>query len=217
MGYNLKYDDILWDWNGTILNDVDACIDAVNISLKQHGLPLLNRTRYFNLFCFPVEEFYRKIGFDLEKYSYNKLAKEYIENYINEAKRTATIHKGVIEMMEYFASLGLKQTILSASEKGILMERLHHYELDKYFYEIMALDNVYAVSKIHLGQNWIAKRGHSKRALMIGDTTHDFEVASAMGIDCVLFNGGHGRQDDLARHGINVVDNLESIKDYIYE
>lgn len=217
MASNLKYDDILWDWNGTILNDIDACIGAVNISLEEHNLPIMTRKRYYEMFSFPVENYYKRIGFDLEKHSYNKLAKEYIANYVSEAKKTATVHKGAKEMMEHFESLGLKQTILSASEKEILLERLRHYKLEHYFYDIMALDNVLAVSKIHLGKNWIEKRGHNKRALIIGDTIHDYDVAMEMGIDCILFNGGHGRKDDLTKLGITVVDELESIKDYIYE
>lgn len=34
----MKYDYIIWDFNGTLLNDVGICVDCLNTLLKSHGM-----------------------------------------------------------------------------------------------------------------------------------------------------------------------------------
>ena len=37
---------ILWDWNGTLLNDIDACVEAMNVMLGKRNMSLLGIERY---------------------------------------------------------------------------------------------------------------------------------------------------------------------------
>ena len=107
---------------------------------------------------------------------------------------SAHLHNGVKELLDYFHKKRIGQSILSASEKTILEEKLSHFDIKKYFEDILALDNVYAESKAHLGIEWRKTKGKGKKAFMIGDTAHDFDVAKDMGIDCILFSGGHNKR-----------------------
>lgn len=217
MAKQTTYDYVLWDWNGTLFNDIDACINSINKSLQGNNLPLMTRERYLDLFCFPVEKYYQKLGFDFNKSSYAELAKEYIDNFLVESKSIALLHDGVKEILDYIQGIGIKQSILSASEKEILIERLEFYDIKKYFDEIMALDNIYAESKIELGTKWINSRKGNEKIVLIGDSPHDYEVASAMKIDCILFTGGHSPKEKLKKTKAVIVDDLCQIKEYIYE
>ena len=50
---------ILWDWNGTLLDDVDLCVDALNRLLAGFGYPQrYDHERYRAIFGFPIEEYY---------------------------------------------------------------------------------------------------------------------------------------------------------------
>ena len=53
----------VWDWNGTLLDDVQVCVDTMNAMLEKRGLPLLDTARYREIFTFPVQEYYRAAGF----------------------------------------------------------------------------------------------------------------------------------------------------------
>ena len=56
---------ILWDWNGTLLDDVDLCVDALNRLLAGFGYPQrYDHERYRAIFGFPIEEYYVRAGFD---------------------------------------------------------------------------------------------------------------------------------------------------------
>jgi phosphoglycolate phosphatase len=212
----IKYEHILWDWNGTLLDDIDACIISINKSLSEHGLPLMTKAAYFEKFDFPVKNYYAKIGFDISGDKYEKLAQQYIENYVAESKTSAKLHNGVEEMLKFFYDNNVPQSILSASDYDILLERLKHYDILKYFEDIKALDNVYAHGKMHLGREW-RQQHPNKKALFIGDTKHDFEVAADMGANCILFSGGHCKRYQLEQSDCIVIDDLEEIKKYVYE
>ncbi|MDD4316580.1 MAG: HAD hydrolase-like protein [Clostridia bacterium] len=211
----IKYDHILWDWNGTLLDDIDACIISINKSLTEYSLPLMTRQKYFEKFDFPVKNYYARIGFDISGGKYETLAQDYIENYVAESKVSAKLHDGVVEMLQFFYENKVPQSILSASEYDILIERLGHYGILKYFAGIKALDNIYAHGKLHLGREWVAQNP-GKKVLFIGDTKHDFEVAADMGADCILFSGGHCKKQQLELIDCIVIDDLREIKEYVY-
>ena len=114
--------------------------------------------------------------------------------------------------MEKIKNLGIGQSILSAYSQHTLDEMSAHFGLTKYFSHIVGLDNIYAASKLHLGQQLIKKLGNGKgETLMIGDTEHDFEVAAEMGADCVLLSGGHYDKKRLEKLGVTVLDSIRGL------
>ena len=55
----------LWDWNGTLVNDVALCSQLLNSQLQRHGhAPLGGVEEYRRVFRFPIEEYYKDAGFD---------------------------------------------------------------------------------------------------------------------------------------------------------
>jgi phosphoglycolate phosphatase len=56
--------NIIWDWNGTLLNDMVICIECMNTMLNKRSLPQLSSDHYREVFTFPVREYFLQIGFD---------------------------------------------------------------------------------------------------------------------------------------------------------
>ena len=50
----MNYNHIVWDWNGTLLDDRWLCIEAINFVLKSREMRLVSTKEYRDLFCFPV-------------------------------------------------------------------------------------------------------------------------------------------------------------------
>ena len=55
-----KYKYIIWDWNGTLLNDVWLCIEIMNEMLENRNLPSITYDKYREIFDFPVQRYYEK-------------------------------------------------------------------------------------------------------------------------------------------------------------
>ena len=78
---------ILWDWNGTLLDDVELCVDALNRLLAGFGYPQrYDHERYRAIFGFPIEEYYVRAGFDFTKHSFAELAEKYMEDETGELR-----------------------------------------------------------------------------------------------------------------------------------
>ncbi|MBR7160424.1 MAG: hypothetical protein IKD20_05250 [Clostridia bacterium] len=57
---------IIYDWNGTLLNDVDLCYDLLLVLLDKYGLPRISMDRYKEVFTFPIIDYYRAVGFNFD-------------------------------------------------------------------------------------------------------------------------------------------------------
>lgn len=186
-----KYKHIIWDWNGTLLDDVDIVIDAMNNLLRKRGLPLINRESYKHIFTFPVKDYYARLGFDFLAEPYEKLADEFTAE-INSQKYCYKLFPEVEGILEKVSFLGITQSILSASAQDKLTEMVGTFGIDGYFKAVNGLSNHYAHSKIEAGKQCLSiLEINAAEVVLIGDTAHDFEAAAALGCDCLLIANGH--------------------------
>jgi len=72
---------ILWDWNGTLLDDAQYGVGIMNKILKEKNLPLLDLKRYRDIFDFPVRRYYDRLGFDFNKDDFETVGMQFIDAY----------------------------------------------------------------------------------------------------------------------------------------
>ncbi len=198
----------IWDFNGTILDDVMTGIASVNCLLGQRGLPLLESIeQYRAVFRFPIQGYYERLGFDFSKEPYEVIAPLWVAEYLKRVP-SAPVQPGVKELLEHFRALGVKQVILSATELGMLNKQLSELGMVPYFEEILGLDNIHASSKLSLAEEWRARHPDAT-AILLGDTDHDAETARRMNADCYLIARGHQSAAYLCTVGVPVYEDLE--------
>ncbi len=210
----MKYTHAVWDFNGTVLDDVDTGIRAVNCLLSERGLPTLRDAEaYRRVFHFPIKHYYQTLGFDFEKESYEALAPQWVSLYLRFVV-DAPVREGVIDALSLFRAGGLSQTLLSATERDMLHGQVKDLGVAEYFDELLGLDHIHAHSKVALARAW--REAHpNAHAFMIGDTEHDFEAAQAMQMDCYLIAGGHQPKETLLATGAKVFDSLGALLAYL--
>ena len=210
-----RYSHVIWDWNGTLLNDVDWCITRINRMLaKRNKRILANVSEYHNAFCFPVIDYYRNVGFDFKEESFEVLAQEYIGMYHGEGSDSAAMYQGAEYVLRTIQNFQISQIILSASAQSNLEMQLKPFGIRRYFDEILGISDIFAKSKLKIGMDYLS-RNSVRRGILVGDTTHDFEVSQSMGIECVLIAHGHQSREKLVQCNVPVFDNLEEILSYL--
>lgn len=210
----MKYTHLIWDFNGTILDDVDIGIEAANVLLERRCLPLMEtREEYQKHFRFPIIEYYKDVGFDFDKESFDDVAVEWVTEYLRCLPK-ADVYCGVRETMGRVAQMGISQILLSATKLEMLRKQVDDLGLSSCFAEIYGLDNIHATSKQALAESLRAKYPEGK-FLFVGDTDHDFEVARAAGADCVLFSGGHQTLERLKMLGCPIIEKASDILLYL--
>lgn len=203
---------IIWDWNGTLLNDLDFCVSSINILLKKRELTLLNRNLYREVFTFPVKDYYHAVGFDFEKEEFAIPAKEFIDLY-DKGVENCTLHLKAIEILSWFKEKNTRQFVLSAMQQNMLEQTIKHNSIYNCFEVVFGLDNHYAVSKVERGKQLISEFKIEKdKTWIIGDTIHDFEVAEKLGVKCILIADGHQSEKRLKSIGAVVISELSELR-----
>ncbi|MDP3915776.1 MAG: HAD hydrolase-like protein [Bacteroidota bacterium] len=202
---------IIWDWNGTLLNDIELCVQTINEMLQKRNLQQLTVDEYREVFSFPVKDYYQKIGFDFNDEPFEIPALEFIEEYNCQVKG-CKLHQNSVSVLNYFQSVGIRQFVLSAMKQDALDQCLEQQNISHYFEHISGLDNHYAASKIENGQQLISEFNlNASELILIGDTVHDFEVARELGCQCVLIANGHQSKHILESTGVLVIDELNQL------
>ncbi len=207
----MAYTHVIWDWNGTLLDDLGWCFHCTNTLLARRGLPAIeNIAAYHKLFRFPVIDYYRDAGFDFEAEPFEVLAEEYMALYRAGIVENCPLHQGAAEALAQIKNAGLTQVVLSASEKGDLMSQVALFEIRQYLDEVLGTGDIYAAGKVGLGRAYMARQAGA-RAVMVGDTLHDFEVAEALGLDCLLIANGHHSRAQLGQTGAPVLGDISEV------
>lgn len=210
----MRYKTVIWDFNGTLLSDMGSSISAMNVVLKRRGLPIIPSLKAFqDVFGFPVKDYYRRIGIDFSKEPYEVPADEWVELYSKEMF-SSPLTKNAKEALDRIKGAGIRQIILSASEKSRLCEHLLRLGIMDYFDEIHGISDVYAKGKREIALD-LSKREELFPAVLVGDTDHDLECAKAIGCDALLFSGGFMSEERLLTLNVPVFDDLLSIADVI--
>jgi len=202
---------VVWDWNGTLFDDAWLCVEVMDGLLRARGLPRLTAARYAELFDFPVRDYYVRLGFDFVRDPFEVVGAEFIRIY--EGRRLECgLQAGAREVIEAARAAGIGQSVLSAYRHDTLDELLRHFGLRDRFEHVVGGDDIYASGKREQGIALLRRLGvPAAGVLVIGDTVHDAEVASAMGADCVLVPCGHQARARLAATGARVMDSLRDL------
>lgn len=210
----MKYKNIIWDWNGTILNDTPVAFEATNILLKRYGYPTITLEYYRDNIDTPIVNFYSKI-FDLNKHVMQMLDDEWGVLY-NRLSDKIVLHKGVKELLRFFADENCRQVILSAFRTEEITKYARKFSVENYFEDILGTQNIVMECKTIRGKRYMNEHKFApEQTLYIGDTVHDCETALALGVDCVLFSGGQQSPKLLQQCGVPVSDSFAEIKEYI--
>jgi len=209
------YSHIIWDWNGTLFNDVAWCIEVINTMLAKRGIKTLpDISDYHNAFCFPIVEYYKNVGFNFNEEIFEDVAEEYITLYHANKSGNCALYPNTEPILDSIYKSGISQIILSASEMNHLISQIREFDIVDYFDEILGLSDIYAKSKIEIGLDFMSRKSVSN-AVLIGDTVHDYEVANALGIDCMLIPNGHQSREMLASCNVPILEDISCIIKYI--
>lgn len=209
-------DLLIWDWNGTLLNDVTLCLDTLNLLLRRYGYAQqYDLADYRRLFHFPIEDYYRDAGFDFSRHPYPQLSAEFMDHYIPRSAACGLM-PGAKIALNAAKEQNIPQVILSASQVDLLHRQVKAQQVEDFFHTMLGLGDIYARSKVDLGLDFMRKSGVlPSRALLVGDSVHDFEVAQALGTRCVLCCAGHQCRSALETTGAAVIDCLDQLADLL--
>lgn len=197
---------LIFDFNGTLLDDVDICFNLLNELLELRGHKKIDFNKYKSIFKFPIIEYYKDAGFIFPLDNYDELAEIFIDKY---SKCELKLYDNAYETLKMLKNK-YKMVVLSSSEKTILNNQLKMLGIYDFFDEVIGNDDVCGKSKLQNGIDY-RLRNKDEKITVIGDTDHDFEVAKSIDADIILVSFGHQHRNEKNVKIINSFKELEYI------
>jgi len=208
---------IFLDFNGTVLNDIDLCLELLNDLLKQTGKEgNVSLEEYLDIFGFPVIDYYKRAGLEFDKISFAEMADFFIKEYTERNTKECTIFPDFKQFIDRAHQRGFKIVLCSASKKILLIDQLIAFGIYDCFDDVIGLDNHHAASKLDIARNYVGRNNiNPDNTYFIGDCDHDAEVGLACGSKTILVARGHQSRKVLEKCGMLVVDSLLEALDSI--
>lgn len=200
---------VIWDWNGTVLDDLRISLDAVNYILSNRGLPPMDKDTYYEYLDTPIIKFYQK-ALGTDDVDFPQISLEFNDYYRRNLHR-AGLTRGIRDVIAALHEMKIPQMIISASHVSYITSALSQLKLEEYFTKVIAAEDYVAGSKIDRAEKYMSDMKIPKKdRLVIGDTLHDYEMAKRIGARIILLSSGHEGRKKLERTGQTVLDTLNT-------
>jgi phosphoglycolate phosphatase len=211
----MKYKHIIWDWNGTLLNDTSLCTQILNESLRKRDIPEITVQQYKQKFLFPIKTFYESIGFDFDKEPFENSNNEFNAGFVDQFKSLA-LQPFAKDTIIKFSEKKITQTILSASRQDRLKEQVNFFDITQYLQHVVGTNNLYAHGKEYEGEKLLLTLDiPAEETIIIGDTLLDSSVAKYLKIDCALVSNGHNDIKRLKETGAFTFSDIKEFYNWI--
>ncbi len=208
---------IVWDWNGTLFNDIDAVVEATNEVFASYELPPVSLEAFQLAYTRPVWVSYeRMLGRPLEDGEWERLDLAFHDSYHRLMER-CRLAADATPTMRALADAGHTQSLLSMWRHDRLNLAVRLHGIDTHFRRVDGLLPEQAGgSKTEFMVRHIAALGvDATDVVMVGDSIDDAVAARHAGARAILYTGGMQARVDLDRFGVPVIDRLSEVTVHI--
>jgi len=205
---------IVWDWNGTLFDDLDIVVESVNASLSRFGEGPIDAGTYQAHYRRPVPLFYESLlGRPIDDEMWQTIDRVFHETY-HDRLGEARLAPDAAPAIDAVTAAGATQSILSMWWHDQLLPTAERFGLTDRMVAVEGHRGTPGETKAaHLIRHLAAvaeshPRPEDLAAVVIGDITDDAAAADAAGVGCVLYDSGSQPREVLAGTGHPVADTL---------
>lgn len=200
---------VLWDFNGTVMDDMGASVGAVNAMLTRRGLPLIDEDWYPLHLVMPLTQFYSDVGFDMQKERIEEVSEEF---QMECRKFPRPVFPEVMEALKRFQGRGIHQLLFSSLHHDLLIKQAEERQIASYFEAIVGRQDRSLGGKEKAAEAYFEAHGlRAEEVLVVGDLTTDYEMAAYLGCPCALIHKGHQHRDILSRTGAYILNDASEL------
>ncbi|MFE0423671.1 HAD family hydrolase [Streptomyces sp. NPDC058953] len=207
---------LVWDWNGTLLDDMTAVVGATNAALGVVGFDPITVEQYRSWYCVPIPRFYeRMLGRVPSDAEWDAMDIAFNAEYLAQQAECG-LTRGAAELLAGWGVGGRSQSLLSMHGHEELLPAVRVRGIEAHFVRVDGRRGPSGVSKAESMVRHLAALSldvSPERTVVIGDAADDGVAAAHVGAHAVLYTGGSHTRANLERVGVPVVDSLEEAVD----
>ena len=202
---------LVWDWNGTVLNDFEIILRSTNDSFGDHGLPPITADQYRTQIKMPIRAFYADIlGHEPTDEEWEAMDATFHKYYVA-YEREARLSDGLPDLFRHWAGRGRSQSLLSMYHDDKLVPVVRHHGISHHFALVQGTRPPRPARKAeHLADHLRQLRLDPARVVLIGDSPDDANAAFSVGARVILYGGGFAAAAALQATGAPIADTLDA-------
>lgn len=205
---------LVWDWNGTLLDDLQIVVESVNRCIAKFGLGAITDEDYRDHYTRPVRHFYDGLfGRVVDDEEWLQLNTAFHDAYFELAAHVE-LAPGAIQAMELLEEAGWSQSLLSMSPQDWLDGIVERLDLTRRFDLVDGLSGpTGGLKAVHLDEHLRVLGLDGDTVVVVGDTPDDVAAARHVGATPILFHGGSHHREVLEAEGVPIAETLiESVE-----
>ena len=210
----MKYQLIVFDWDGTLLDSAGAIVNAIQAACRDLGLPEPSDARARHVIGLGLVDAMRHAVPELQAESYQAMVERYRFHYLS-GDHALTLFSGIPEVLLRLQGAGHALAVATGKSRAGLDRALDHSGLRPLFQASRCADECHSKPHPQMLEELMAEFGVLPEAtLMIGDTSHDLLMATNAGVDGLAVTYGAHPHEHLAEHRplacLHTVDELDA-------
>ncbi len=213
---NLRYDMIVWDWDGTIMNSTPTIVDCMQKACADLDLDVPDNHLASHVIGLGLHESLKMILPKLDEGDYPIVLERFRHYYLSMDHELILFH-GIKELLDDLKVKGHLLAVATGKPRHGLDRTLHLHGLQNFFHDTKTADQSKAKPHPQMLLELIDRWGTPPtRMLMIGDTTHDLKMAENAGVDAIAVTyGAHPKNELLSFNPIACVDGVPELRDIL--
>ncbi|MFQ8981611.1 MAG: HAD hydrolase-like protein [Waltera sp.] len=188
-----KYDLVIFDLDGTILDTTQGVLAAVKYTIEQMNFEMLPDEQLATFIGPPIQDSFAK-AYNLSGDILQNIATIFRNQYKDHDLLKATPYSGIFDVLQKLEESEIASAVATYKREDYALTLLKHYGFDKYMPIMHGADHENKLKKQDIIQICIDEAGISdkSRVIMVGDTIHDAVGAEKLGVDFIGVTYGFG-------------------------
>ena len=184
------YDLVVFDWDGTLIDSTHMIATSLQDACRDVGAPVPTREEALFVIGLNLADTFRRVVPDLDAEGRARLAERYRHHFLAR-EHEAALYAGVPDMLAELRTRGRRMAVATGKARRGLERALDVTGLRSWFEATRCADEGFAKPHPDMLLMLLDVTGvEPRRTLMVGDTTHDLELAANAGVDAVAVSYG---------------------------
>jgi len=204
---------VVFDWDGTILDSAAAIVEAIQAASRDLGLPEPDDNRARHVIGLGLADALKHAVPELPESRYDEMVARYRYHYLSR-DHELMLFDGITELIEALSATGVLLTVATGKSRVGLDRALKVSGLQHYFVGSRCADECFSKPHPQMLLELMNEFGlTASKVLMVGDTTHDLDMAASAAVDAIGVTYGAHPVDMLkSRNPRYIVDSVAELR-----
>lgn len=210
------FDLIVFDWDGTLMDSAAAIVAAIQASCRDLDLPVPSDRAARHVIGLGLVDAMRSAVPQLKEADYPRMVERYRHHYLA-GDQTLPLFPGIRELLDELVEAGHALAVATGKSRPGLERAMAHTGLSARFHGSRCADECFSKPHPQMLEELLAEFGvEPRRALMIGDTTHDLQMAANAGVPALgVSYGAHEASALTALTPLGCFDDVAALRQWL--